>query len=462
VRHNRLFGTTSFRLAAIYVSLFTLSVTMLGVVVYLMVGREIELAFDSRVQSETAELSAVPYAKGFDALAEEIRHRILQAGSLDYRLEDANGHFLAGNLPSPRTSDSTLATGWVRVNRPEYAGSSGVEASPDSRGERALVARLDNGGMLMVGHELNEIEDARRAVLIAFAWALAATLVLGIGGGVLLSGGFLRRIDSMSQVAEGIIAGDLRRRIPQADAGDELGGLARTFNNMFDRIQSLVETNRYVGQSIAHDLRKPLARIVRRLEGTRRTGMGVREYEGVVDSTIADVHGVLYTFSALLRIAEIETGARRAGFKKIDLAVVAEEVSEAFRPAAEDEGKTIASKMTISLSLAGDKELLTQMVANLIDNALRHTPKGTRIDIGSRVMDETNVLVIADNGPGVAERHRAHIFERFYRVDAARSTPGNGLGLSLVAAIAELHGLQVSTADNRPGFQIILAVPASK
>ena len=445
----RLIRTTSFRLAALYLSLFTASVLILGAVVYFSVGREIRIEFDERLQTETERLRGRFHAGGLQRLVEAVRARTLEAASLDYRLEDGEGRLLGGNLPPLRERDHG---GWVEFAKPE----AGPGADADSDLERALVTRLDGGALLVVGEELAGIGQARRAVLVAFAWALAATLALGAGGGLLLSIGFLRRIDAMSGAAESLMSGDLRQRIPAADVDDELGRLARTFNRMFDRIETLLEANRHVSHDIAHDLRKPLGRLMRRLEAARAGPGAAQDYESAVDLAIADVHGVLETFDALLRIAQIETGARRAGFLPIDLAAIAAEVAGAFQPAVEDAGKTILVDAGVPMPLPGDGQLLTQMLANLVENALRHSREGARIVVRSARCAGVARLSIEDDGPGVPEPYRARIFERFFRLDAARTTPGHGLGLSLVAAIAELHGLSVAAVDNRPGLRVIL------
>jgi signal transduction histidine kinase len=359
---------------------------------------------------------------------------------------------LAGNLPSIRAKEGGYREGWIEIPEPESG-----DNDSDEDWTRAIVSTLANGDVLIVGQELVGVHEARRAVLVAFAWALALTLVLGTGGGLVISAIFLRRLDEMSRAAEAIMGGDLHKRIPQANANDDLGRLARTFNRMLEQIEKLIEANRHVSHNIAHDLRKPLARIVRRLEAVRAAEASLSSYKETVEGAIVDVHGVLETFNALLRIAQIETGARRAGFKAIDLAAIAHEVAEAFQPAADDEGKALTIETSVSLPQAGDEELLKQMIANLIDNALRHTPKGARIALRSERANDLATLTICDDGPGVPEAERERIFEPFYRLDAARVTAGDGLGLSLVAAIAELHALKVSAEDNRPGLRIVIA-----
>jgi signal transduction histidine kinase len=246
-----------------------------------------------------------------------------------------------------------------------------------------------------------------------------------------LSAVFLRPIDAMITTAREIEGGDLGRRIPLAKGGADLQRLADAFNRMLDRIAALVDANKQVSSAIAHDLRKPLARVLRGLKQARTGPADVAEYEKAVDAASTDVHGVLETFNALLRIAQIESGTRRANFRDVDLAAIALEVAEAFKPAATDEGKTLSLDLDTRLPTFGDRELLTQLAANLIDNAIRHTPQGTRILVKA-VKDAAGArLIVADDGPGVPAAEHDRIFERFYRLDVARTTPGDGLGLSL-------------------------------
>ena len=457
MRSNSLFGTTGFRLTAIYVGVFTLSVIALGVVVYFNVGSQFQTEFDERVSEEADAL--VAFARNHDegALIARIAFLYRQPGALDYRLEDDAGVLLAGNLPAIRKGSGFPGDGWIEIPTPEAAGE-----DADQDWTRALITKLDSGDVLVVGQELTGVHEARRAVLVAFAWALALTLILGAGGGLIVSASFLRRLDGMSRAAEAIMAGDLRQRIPRANPKDDLGRLALTFNRMLEQIERLIEANRHVSHNIAHDLRKPLARILRRLEAARAAEQSVSTYEVAVDGAIGDVHGVLETFNALLRIAQIETGARRAGFKPVDLAGVAQEVAEAFQPAADDEGKALTTDLAIPLPRAGDEELLKQMVANVIENAIRHTPKGARIALRSDYDAGFARLTISDDGPGVPTAERQHIFERFYRLDAARATAGDGLGLSLVAAIADLHALKVSAEDNHPGLRLVFTASGAE
>jgi signal transduction histidine kinase len=452
---RRLIHTASFRLATIYLAIFAVSVVVLGAVVYLIVGREMEIEFDGRLRNEVAGLRAYFLANGLERLTEEVRIRTFEAASLDYCLEDAAGRRLAGNLPSTRIEGDENGERWVQLAEPISSPKSGKDW------ERALVTGLDGDAVLVVGQDLAGIKTAKEAVLIAFAWALAGTLVLGLSGGLAVSATFLRRIEVMTTAAQQIIAGDLAQRIPASRQNDDLGRLALTFNKMLDRIGSLLDANRQVSNDIAHDLRSPLSRVLRRLEATRARMSGTSENEIAIDAAIDDIHGIIRTFTALLRIGQIETGSRRAGFRTVNLSAIALDVAEAFQPAASDEGRTLATALNEELLMSGDQELLKQLVANLIDNAIRHTRAGSRIEISALRTAKSNLLIVADDGPGVPRDHLQRIFERFYRVARARETPGDGLGLSLVAAIADLHGAQASAVDNEPGLKIAVAFPTA-
>ena len=448
----RLIRTTSFRLAAIYLLLFTLSALVLGILVYASVRREILAEFDDRIQEEMDALQSVFARQGRERLAAVVNARGSGGGALVYGLEDSEGQKLAGDLALPAHGAAGLRPGWIAM--PEADGDEAPEAKPEII--RALASRLADGSILIVGDEQRRADDALRGVMASFGWAVGATIILGIAGGLWLSAQFLRRIDAMRMTAQGIMAGDWRRRIPLSPIDDDLSALARTFNRLFDRIEKLLLANKHVSTDIAHDLRKPLASILRRLEAARRQEASSETVRGAIDTAIAEIEGVLETFSALLRIGQIEAGARRAAFQPVDLAGIAREVVEAFQPAAEEERKTLIARLGEPLPMAGDRELLTQMTANLLDNALRHTPSGVQIEVVGERTPRGVSLSIADNGPGVAPQDLSAIFQRFYRAPAARGSPGSGLGLSLAAAIAELHGLDCSALDNRPGLRVTL------
>ncbi len=445
----RLLRTTSFRLATLYLALFTGSALALGDFVYLSIRHEILTDFDERIVEETDALRSAFAQDGRERLAQILEARGAGGGSFSYGLEGPDGKLLAGELTAPLGS----AGGWMEANEVE------TDEPPEAKPEivRALATRLSDGSMLVVGDERRRSEEILSGVLSAFGWAVAATLALGTLGGLWLSAQFLGRIDSMRLTAQRLVAGDWSRRIPLSPVDDDLTALARTFNRLFDRIEKLLLANKQVSADIAHDLRKPLASMLRRLEAVRDADASPESVSAAINAAITEIEGVLETFNALLRIGQVEAGARRAAFRPLDFAEIAREVVEAFQPAAEEEGKTLTARLDTPLPAQGDKELIVQMIANLLDNALRHTPPGARVEVSGKRTPAGVSLSVADDGPGVAPDELKAIFQRFYRAETARASPGTGLGLSLVAAIAELHGLECAASENRPGLQIVLS-----
>ena len=441
----RLLRTASFRLAVLYLALFTASALALGAFVYMSVQREILSDFDERIVEETDALKSDFATGGRERLAGIIEARGSGGASFSYGLAGPDGRPIAGDL---RVSAAGAdANGWTEAQ--EASGEEPAESKPEVI--RSLATPLADGSILIVGDERRRSDTLLKGVLTALGWAL------GTIGGLWLSAQFLSRVDSMRQTARRLMDGDWSRRIPLSRTDDDLTALARTFNRLFDRIEKLLRANKQVSADIAHDLRKPLAGVLRRLEVARYNFSSGAGRDAIGDA-ISNVEGVLDTFNALLRIGQVEAGARRAAFRPLDLAEVAREVAEAFAPAAEDEGKAlVVTRLDLPLPLAGDKELLAQMIANLIDNALRHTPAGVRIEVGGERTPAGIALSVSDNGPGVAPADVEAIFKRFYRAGEAHRSSGTGLGLALVAAIANLHGLDCRASDNGPGLRVTLA-----
>jgi signal transduction histidine kinase len=450
VSRIRLLRTASFRLAVLYLVLFTASAVALGAFVYISVQREILTDFDERIVEETDALKSDFAAGGRERLTGIIEARGSGGAGFFYGLVGPDGGPIAGDLRA--SAAGTHASGWTEAQ--EADGEEPAESEPEVI--RSLATPLADGSILIVGDERRRWDTILKGVLTVLGWALAATLALGTMGGLWLSAQFLGRVDSMQQTARRLMDGDWSRRIPLSRTDDDLTALARTFNRLFDRIEKLLQANKQVSADIAHDLRKPLAGVLRRLEAARddlSSGAG----RDAIGAAIGDVEGVLHTFNALLRIGQVEAGARRAAFQSLDLAEVAREVAEAFAPTAEDEGKTLVTRFDVLLPLAGDKELLAQMIANLVDNALGHTPAGVRIEVGGERTAAGISLWVSDNGPGVATADVEAIFKRFYRAGEAQRSLGTGLGLALVAAIADLHGLDCRASDNGPGLRVTLA-----
>ncbi len=445
---SRRLSSASFRLTALYLALFTLSSAIVDGVVYFLVRRSQDAAFIDRVEEEADALVRLYRAQGQARLAANIEARSAPDAVLVYGLYAPDGARIAGRTPADAGAKGALRPGWSEAPELDSAQET-EETAPDI--VRMLTTRLDNGELLVVGDERTGVDTVLHKITAAFGWGLGAALGLGLAGGLWLSSQFLKRLEAMRTAAQAVMDGDWRRRIPASAVDDDLAALARTFNRLFDRIEKLLLAQKHAGSDIAHDLRRPLAKVLRELERAREG-----HDEAAVARAIAGVEEVLQTFEALLRIGEIESGARRAAFAEIDVADLAEDVAEAFRPSAEEEGRALACHVERPAVTRGDAALLRQAIANLIDNALRHTAPGVAIEVRASGTREGVRLEVADHGAGVAEQDRAQLFRRFFRADAARQSPGTGLGLALVAAIADLHDMEAVALDNSPGLRIVL------
>lgn len=448
MRLPRIVRTTSFRLASLYAFVFAVSVVILGMFVYWTIESALERHIATRIDAEMAFLEGKFRSEGLAELVEEVHERIesfVSGGHLEYLVVNAAGERLAGNLPQMPDKD-----GWSDV---AYSGDA---RNPDGIRVRVRVITLDNGIRFAVGDDLELIRQINKAIFGTFGWLLLALVPLSLAGGLLLSRGFLRRVDTVTRTAEAIIGGDLGRRIPLRGTDDDFDRLSGTLNRMLDRIADLVESLRQVSNDIAHDLRTPLTRLRHRLEAAQALTPSSADHKATIEAAIAESDEILDTFSALLRIAQIEAGTRTAGFHEVDLSGVFETVADAFGAAAEAEGKTLIANIQPELRILGDRELLTQMLANLIENAIRHTPKGSRIEMTLARTAAGLIGSVSDDGPGVPADEHERIFRRFYRLERSRTTPGSGLGLALVAAVADLHHIVLSAGDNAPGLKIVM------
>jgi len=313
-----------------------------------------------------------------------------------------------------------------------------------------LTTPLPGGYHLIVGDDEERIEALDTVVLQGFAGALIGVVILGVVGGLAFSRDVHRRLSAISGTAEAIIDGDLTRRVPARGSSDDIDRLAHTFNRMLDRIGALMESLRQVSNDVAHDLRTPLTRLRQRLEAAQSAPA---EQAEAIDGALSDLDSILETFAALLRIAQIEGGARRAAFRQVQLRDLAATVVDAFAPSAEEGGRSLLLEAGEDLVIEGDAELLTQMLVNLVENALRHTGEGAIVRVGVGVVDRAPALWVADNGPGVPAGEHTRLFDRFYRLERSRSAPGSGLGLALVAAVAKLHEASVRLSDAEPGLR---------
>jgi signal transduction histidine kinase len=440
------FRSTSFRLAVLYTATFALAVVALGAITFFAMRAELSKQFDTRIRAESAALVQEYLTEGLDGVVNAVHERDRTPGALDYGFEGPNGEPLAGLL---RARDAPL--GWSVLKLSEKGG----KAEPF----RVLTADLPGGYRLLVGDEEGQVEALDGVVLRSFAAALIGVILLGAIGGYALSQGVHRRLAAISGTAEAIIDGDLGRRVPM-QGDDDLSRLAATLNRMLDRIGALMDSLRQVTSDVAHDLRTPLNRLRQRLERSARQAQDPAD-KAEIEGALDDVDAILATFAALLRISEVEAGARRAAFRRLDLRALARAVAEDFAPAAEDTGHRLEFEDGPPVWIEGDAELLTQMTVNLVENALRHTPAGCVVRLAADEAAGRPVLTVSDNGPGVPAAERARLFDRFYRLERSRSTPGSGLGLALVQAVARLHRGEASLTGAKPGLKAQVVFPAT-
>jgi signal transduction histidine kinase len=453
---GRYFRSTSFRLLAWYAAVFAASVAILLLVVYWITVAALDQQLSDSVDREAEVLVLLYQDRGLDSVARAIQLRMadLRPPRRYYLLQNAAGDRLAGNLPpmEPAVGDMELPVSYLIPDRVP-----GSDIAGDAYPVVAQGQVLGNGEYLLVGESRYRALKAQEAIFRAFAWGIAITLLLAVGGGVALGIGFLRRIEEINRTTRSIMDGELARRVPATGGGSEIDQLAGNLNAMLDRIQSLMESLKRVSDDIAHDLRTPLSRLRHRLEAAR--GRAGPAGDAVIEQSLAEVDAILQTFSALLRISQIESGARRAAFADAQLGQIVSTVCEAYAPVAEDRGQRFETAIADVPMLSGDRELLTQMMANLVENPIRHCPPGVRITVRLSLEAGMPTICVADTGPGIPEAERESVFRRFYRLETSRTTPGSGLGLALVKAVADLHGATVALADNDPGLRVTVRFP---
>lgn len=402
--------------------------------------------------SEQADVLA-DAASGSESMAQAVNAEIATSPGTFYAVAAPDGGMLGGNLPLPAEFLRNLH-GWRTLTAAD-----GIRLPPHVAAVRGITIRLHDGEILFVGESAGGLIAMDRLILRAFLTVVFVTVLLGLAGGLVVARASLTRVEAISAASRRIMAGDFSRRIALDGSDDEFDHLATSLNAMLARIQALMENLKQVTNDIAHDLRSPLARLRERLELAHRETTDPAMHV-IFDDAIAQVDTGLNIFGAMLRIAEIEAGARRRSFAVVDLSKLLAELSETYETVAEAGGKYLAAGMTPGVTVHGDHELLTQMFANLIENAIQHTPQAARISVYGRAIAGFVEVCVADNGLGIPEHERARVLQRFVRLDTARHATGNGLGLALVAAVAELHGWSLQLEDNSPGLRVVLRLPA--
>jgi hypothetical protein len=398
---------------------------------------------------------------GIRRLVFAIDARSVRPGSNLYLLTTAAGEGLAGNVGS-LTAGTLESTGWAET---AYR-----RLEDTDRGEHHALVRivqLPGGFRLLVGRDLEERERMQAIIFNAGRWSLAMLVVLGIAGAVFVTRRVLKRVDAMTETTQTIMRGDLSGRLPVAGTGDELDRLASNLNAMLERIEALMHGLKEVSDNIAHDLKTPLTRLRNRCEQALRTAQNELQYRAALETTIEESDALIRTFNALLMIARAESGQLPDAMTEFDAAEVVRGIGELYEPLAEEKGIALKIDAPPATMLRGNRELVSQALANLVDNAIKYTApsavtNGAQPEIvvkaaageGDRIL-----FTVSDAGPGIPEADRSRAVERFVRLEQSRSLPGSGLGLSLAQAIAHLHGGELKLEDNKPGLRSTISLP---
>jgi signal transduction histidine kinase len=439
--------TTAFRLTLLHLAL-----TLAGTALLAAIAWWATVGFATRQAAEEVErgvgvLAQSAALSGLRGVALSIEARLAadRARVEYYLLATPEGQRLAGNLAAAPPS-----LGWQTL---EVRQEDGAVVPVLVRG-----APVAGGAVVFVGRDLSSVRALEARLLGAAGWVGLGAVVLGLGGGLLIGRGVARRTAAMNAALAAVAAGDLARRLPRAGRDDEFDSLSARINAMLDRLAEVMATLRAVTDDIAHDLRTPLTRLRQRLDDLRRAPPG--GMEAMIGAAEAECDAMLELFAALLRIAQVEAGAQRSAFATFDLSAVAEAVAEVYAPAAEERGQSLAAAIAPDLAAHGDRALVTQLLANLVENAVRHGRAGGHVTLTLAASGGGGAeAVVADDGPGIPEAERERVFRRFHRLDAARATPGAGLGLALVRAVAALHGMTVTLADAAPGLRVRVTIP---
>jgi signal transduction histidine kinase len=441
---RNLFRTASFRLTILTGGLFLVFLIVTFAIYYWIALSYVYQRIDDemvwKIQMLTQEFQSGSFDPSDPDLVEPGTYLLLQ---------EASGRLIAKNLPK----DPDVQR-WLSQLLPES-----IPTNNASKTFRAKAVSFPDGSRMVVASDLKDIHVVNEFFGEVFVWILVSIVILSGGCGVLVSTLTLRRVGEINLLARDIMNGNLDRRIPLKGTNDEFDRLSMNLNLMLDQMEKLMEQVRQVSIDMAHDLRTPLTRLRQRLEGARRQARCMEDYENAIDKALIQNDEILETFSALLRIAYVGSGVDRQRFEEVSLTDILETIRETYEPIADERKQSLFSTIESGLMVRADRKLLTQMIVNVLENAIRHSPAETQVSMTASQTTGGVMVAIADTGPGVPEAEQRRIFQPFYRREASRSTPGSGLGLSLVSAIADLHGITINLSDNHQGLRVILIFP---
>lgn len=445
--------STAFRLAAAMAVAFAVSLAIAFVVAQSLVARDLEARARVQVAEDAAGLARIHERGGEGALIAQLRLREAAPGDAAlyaYLKDGENGgtHALLGQA----------FTGWRRISAED-----GPDGRDDRLGEHYLALGTALGdGTLIVARSTDTVEEVREIFAGAMLWGLGITLVLTVAGSAVVARRTERRIGQIGEALDAVASGELDRRVPRSRAtADDLDRVSGAINAMLDRLAQNIASLRQVSADIAHDLKTPVQHLGASLEALQREGKMTPRAASIVDEAIGQADRLVQTFQALLRIAQIEGGSPRARFQPTDLAELTQAIADAFLPAVEEAGHRFSVQIEEGDALVtlGDRDLLAQMLSNLLTNAIRHTSRGSDISLSVGAEGGDAVLTVSDTGPGIPEDERERVFRRLYRLERSRTTEGSGVGLAMVAAVVDLHGGRTGLEDNAPGLRAVVRLP---
>ncbi|HTZ69500.1 MAG TPA: HAMP domain-containing sensor histidine kinase [Acetobacteraceae bacterium] len=449
---SRIFRSASLKLAAVYGLLFALSSYALVFFLWWATTGLLDQQVEAAIRADGQAFDERWSEGGLPTLMLAIQERLAENFDDDaiYSINAPNGKRIYGNLE--RWPANVVEPGVFYE----------VPLTRDGEKVVAIVTsyNLYGGAHLLVGRDVKGRLQFKRLLPGMLLYATILVAVLALFGSLVMRGLFRRMVADVSMTAAAISRGELDRRVRRSGRGDEFDSMAVAINTMLDRISRLMDGVRQVSNAIAHDLRTPIARARARLEDAASHANSEEELRAAVERAVADLDGVTAVFQALLRIAEIEAGSRRSAFAEIDLGPLLADLTDLYGAVAEDHGLTLVLRVPDTLPAYGDRDLVQQAVANLLDNAIKFSPSGGQVKLAAEPLERNVRITVTDQGPGIPEQDRARAAERFFRGEQARSTPGSGLGLALVQAVATLHEGALVLEDAGPGLRAVLTLRA--
>lgn len=442
---DRVLHTQAFRITLVFVFFYVVSATALVAFTWWNAQHALDAQTDDTIEAEVGGLRETYQRLGIIGLSDVITARVAQHGNGIYYLQSPAGAVLAGNLLA--LPDAATAHGGFF----EFQYQKTLQGEAVNRTARGEAFTAPGGFILLVARDISDQKLSRNKFYTTVPWSVALMLLFGLGGGILMSRNFLRRLDLITRTSSEIVAGDFSRRVPLTDAHDEMDSLAENLNIMLERTERLMKGMREVVDSVAHDLRTPLNRLRLRLEEMQRKLDPEALQHDDIEHAIAETDRLIATFNALLLIAEADSGMPRGSMTAIDLSVIVADVADLYAPLAEEKEITLDVAPAGVLTIEGNRSLVSQALANLIDNAIKYTPSGGHVSVAAAETPLGINLIVCDSGPGIPAEDRTRVLDRFVRLEKSRNSPGTGLGLSLVAAVARMHDAKLTLGDAKPG-----------